>query len=224
MKITNTLLSATLLVSLFATSCGGGAVSSTDAQDEAQAGELSMSYAVNSEESTIEWVGTKITGSSHNGTIAISNGILNVEEGNLAAGNFDIDMNSIVCLDLEDQESNGKLVGHLKSDDFFDVANFPSATFAITAVKALEGGESTHEISGNLTIKGNTRNISFPASISMDENGLSASASFTIDRTEWDVRYGSTKFFEGLKDNAINNDIALTLSLNATPTVTASAN
>lgn len=210
-----------LSLGLLLTACGGGAnTEATDAQAAAEATALSKTYAVNVEATTLGWMGSKVTGSSHNGTIQISEGSLSVENDTLTAGSFSIDMNSITNLDLEDQESNQKLVGHLTSPDFFDVATHPVSSFEITSAEPMEQADAdgnNYNISGNLTIKGIEKNISFPAQFTATEDQANLTASFSIDRTEWDIRYGSDKFFDDLKDNVISDIIEYDLSLTATP-------
>ncbi|MCI0472621.1 MAG: YceI family protein [Ignavibacteria bacterium] len=169
------------------------------------------------EKSTAEWLGKKVTG-QHNGTIKFVKGDFNVDNGKVTGGKFEMDMNSIVVLDLTDAAMNAKLTGHLKSDDFFSSAKFPSSKFEITKVDVLSdpgkpGMNST--VTGNLTIKDITKSISFPAEIKIENGVLNAKADFDIDRTEWNVKYGSGKFFENLGDKMINDNFNLKLSLTA---------
>jgi hypothetical protein len=173
--------------------------------------------------SQIEWEGSKPTG-KHNGTIAIKSGEIFVESGAIVGGQMVIDMNAIICLDIEDAEYNAKLVGHLKSSDFFAVDSFPEAVFTITSVKALASPETsatgetvTHEVGGNLKIKETEKGIIFKANIQINDNKVSASApQFIIDRSEWKVKYGSRKFFDNLKDQFIYDEIGLKFSFVAT--------
>lgn len=161
--------------------------------------------------SKIEWVGKKVTG-RHNGTVMIKEGALLTEGGKLTGGEFIIDMTSIKVLDLEG-EYNTKLKGHLMSDDFFSVEKNPTAKFVITSVNESTETDATHFISGDLTIKGITNKITFPATVSQKGDKVTANASFAIDRTKWNVRYGSGSFFDGLGDNMIYDDFELTVSL-----------
>jgi polyisoprenoid-binding protein YceI len=161
--------------------------------------------------SKIEWVGKKVTG-RHNGTVMIKEGALLTEGGKLTGGEFIIDMTSIKVLDLEG-EYNAKLKGHLMSDDFFSVEKNPTAKFVITSVNESTETDATHFISGDLTIKGITNKITFPATVSQKGDKVTANASFAIDRTKWNVRYGSGSFFDGLGDNMIYDDFELTVSL-----------
>lgn len=166
--------------------------------------------------SQIEWEGSKPTG-KHHGTIALKSGELFVKDGAVVGGQMVIDMHSIVCLDIEDAEYNAKLVGHLKSSDFFAVDSFPEAVFTITSVTALASPETTatgetvtHEVSGNLKIKETEKGIAFKANVQVNGAKVSASApQFIIDRSEWKVKYGSRKFFANLKDQFIYDEIGL---------------
>ncbi len=173
-------------------------------------------YAVNTSDSKIMWEGAKPTG-KHQGTINITSGNIAVEDGTIKAGSFTFDMNSITNLDQEPGNGKEKLEGHLKSPDFFDAAQHPTSKFELTKVSVLEGDPAaTHLIYGNLTIKGITKEIGFKAKVEISGNGVSVtSPQFTIDRTNWDVRYGSNKFFDDLKDKYINDDIGLQLNVTA---------
>ena len=144
--------------------------------------------------STIGWVGTK-TGGQHNGTFNIANGFLTVSDGNVTGGAFDIDVTSLSVLDLTG-EDKGKLEGHLKSADFFLVDSFPTAKFEITNVAAFDPATNTsklagatHTISGNLTLRGQTNNVTFPAIVKIENGNVTAVADFNIDRTNWGLVY-----------------------------------
>lgn len=169
-------------------------------------------YKVNPNTSTLNWKGFKPTG-SHNGTVNLKGGILNVREGKLVDGKIVFEMNTIKDLDIpENDEYNAKLVGHLKSADFFDVENNPTATFVITEV--VEGDEII--VSGNLTIKEITKLIQFPVSLKSTESGIELSSKeFKIDRTDFDIKFKSQKFFNDLKDQFINDEIVISFNLNA---------
>lgn len=206
-------------LSFFLAACGGkkeATVATGEQATKAEATAAAQDFTVDVDASTLAWTGKKVTG-QHNGTIQISNGVFSVEDGNITAGNFAIDMTTIANNDLaEDAETQAKLLGHLSSPDFFNVAEHPTATFEITSVAALEGeAGATHNISGNLTIKGISKEITFPATVSMNGGSFSAEADFNIDRTEWDIRYGSGKFVEDLGDKTIYDDINFKLALSA---------
>lgn len=163
-------------------------------------------YKLDKSKSTVKWNGKKVTG-QHYGTIDLKSGNLEVEDNKINSGTFQMNMASIVCEDLTDESTNKKLVGHLKSDDFFSVDKHPVATFVIKDVKAKSG--KTHTFSGDLTIKGITHSVSFDAEVVVDDGHLRADGKMEVDRTLYDVRYGSGKFFQGLGDNLIYDTFSL---------------
>ncbi|MDC1197334.1 YceI family protein [uncultured Algibacter sp.] len=160
---------------------------------------------IKTDKSEVVWKGYKVTG-SHEGTIAIQSGSLTFEDEKLTGGEIVINMTTINTTDLEG-EYKGKLDGHLKSDDFFGVANYPTATLVFKDVTA--SGKNAYAVSGELTIKGKTNPVTFTISI----YGSKATASLKVDRTEYDVRYGSASFFDGLKDKAIYDEFDLVADL-----------
>ena len=160
---------------------------------------------IKTDESKVVWKGYKVTG-SHEGTIALESGSLSFEGDKLVGGEFVIDMTTINSTDLQG-EYKDKLDGHLKSDDFFGVTKHPKASLVFTKVKA--SGKNAYEVTGDLTIKGKTHPVSFVISI----YGNKATTSLKVDRTKYDVRYGSTSFFDGLKDKAIYDEFDLVADL-----------
>lgn len=168
--------------------------------------------------SKLNWTGTKL-GGEHFGTLTISSGELFAENGSLTGGNFTIDMNSIVVEDLTDPGKNADLTDHLKSDDFFSVEKNPTASFQIKGIAALDsadGNGNTHTVSGTLTIKGIANDIQFPALVSIADNQVNTKAEFKIDRTLWDIRFKSGKFFPELGDKVISDEIGIRFDLTAT--------
>lgn len=161
---------------------------------------------INTEESTVLWTGKKVTG-QHTGTIGIKSGSLKFNNGTLSGGNITIDMNSITCTDLREKGAQ-KLVGHLKSDDFFGVPNHPTAELNITTV-AISRERNSYQITADITIKEITKSITFTASVGVNE----ASAKIIIDRTDFDVKYGSGSFFDDLGDKTIYDDFELEIKL-----------
>jgi hypothetical protein len=157
------------------------------------------------ENSKVVWKGYKVTG-SHVGIILIKSGHLNFDKDILTGGSFIIDMTTITNADLEG-EYKGKLEGHLKSDDFFGVEKFPTASLIFTKVEST--GKNSYEVKGDITIKGKTETVIFNVSV----YGNKANVSLKIDRTKFDVRYGSTSFFDGLKDKAIYDEFELVADL-----------
>ncbi|TDQ11240.1 YceI family protein [Pedobacter metabolipauper] len=165
-----------------------------------------VTYTVDAAKSSITWIGKKVTG-SHNGTIALKSGSLNVDGKNVTGGSFVIDMTAI-----KDADGSDKLEGHLKADDFFGSAKFPTSTFVITKVA---GSGANLTVSGNLTIKGITKPLSFPASVTTNADGtVSALAGkITVDRTKYDIRYGSKSFFDSIGDKAIDDNFEIGVKL-----------
>ena len=164
--------------------------------------------------STINWHAEKVTGSGHDGTIRVSSGQVTVAKGNVSAGKMKVDMNGITCTDLTDAEMNSNLINHLKSADFFNTAAFPDANFEVVSVKAeADKSGNTHKITGKFTIKGITKEITFPAKVTGTATQVNIIGTFNLDRSLFDVKYGSTSFFDSLGDKAINNDIKLTFNL-----------
>ncbi len=209
-------VSSLLFMGAFIISCANSE-NKTESGDAKQVTvtEGDRTFNVDASNSTINWVGSKPTG-KHEGTIEISQGEVLVTDGNLVGGNFTIDMSTIKNEDLTDPEENGKLVGHLKSPDFFDIEKYPTSKFVITSVAPITGGTENYNVTGNLTMKDKTKSITFPVMFSLTEDALKVeSATFVIDRSEWDVRYGSRKFFDNLRDNYISDEISLQVTINA---------
>ena len=157
------------------------------------------------ENSKVVWKGYKVTG-SHEGTIAIKSGFLTFDNETLTGGEFVIDMTSINTTDMQG-EYKGKLDGHLKSDDFFGVANHPTAKLVFTKVKATS--KNAYNVKGDLTIKGKTHPVTFNMSV----YGNKATASLKIDRTKYGIEYKSASFFESLKDKAIYDEFDIVSDL-----------
>jgi polyisoprenoid-binding protein YceI len=171
-------------------------------------------FEIDTKASKVYWTGKKVTG-EHTGYLSIANGTVQVENNVVISANLTMDMNTIVCTDLEAGEWNDKLVGHLKSDDFFSTGKFPNAKFNITSVKKSAGGE--YSVVGDMTIKGITNEISFPAKINVENGNLVAEGTATLDRTKWNVQYGSGKFFSGLGDKMIYDEFDIKFDIKAKP-------
>ncbi len=187
-------------------SCTQAPKTAQEAGEVSQATQEAVVYKVDTQNSVLSWTGAKITETVHYGTVNITEGSLAFNGGNLEAGNFVIDMNSIVSLDLTEDNGKSKLEGHLKSGDFFMTEQFPTAKFEVTSASPLTGVEgATHTISGNLTIKDVTKGITFPANVSLTEGGVTATAKFSINRNEWGVVWGGTLTEQGIKDFLQNN-------------------
>ena len=159
---------------------------------------------VNSEGSTIKWIGSKVA-ESHEGTINIQKGVLDIKHGILVGGQISIDMNSITNTDIESPKYKGMLEEHLKNADFFNVAEFPTSTITIT--NAVKGEGNTYKVVADLTIKGITHPISFDADVNVNGLNFLAAAKIKIDRTKWDIKYNSGNFFKDLGDKLILDEI-----------------
>ena len=165
---------------------------------------------VDLEKSVVTWKGKKVTG-KHHGTIKLKEANMKMENGVLKGGTFVIDMQSLENSDLSGN-MKGKLEGHLKSPDFFNVEEFPTATLNITNVVS-RGMPGEFKIAGDLTIKGITKPVKFNAQIGETEGMMVAKADITIDRSEYDVRYGSGSFFDNLGDKTIYDEFDLNVKL-----------
>lgn len=163
-------------------------------------------YEATVESSTITWKGYKPTG-SHEGTIALKSGSILMQDKNLAGGSFSVDMASI-----KDADGSGRLEGHLKSKDFFEVEVFPTAKFVISEVEMNEGGAAT--IKGSMTIKGITKEISFSGAVSETDTSVSLkSVVFQINRADYNVKFKSKTFFNNLKDKFVNDEFDLQVTI-----------
>ncbi|MBN3583429.1 YceI family protein [Algoriphagus aestuarii] len=213
-------------------------VETTEAQEVAAAEGKSLEIVP--EATTIAWRGYKPAG-QHFGKIPAVEGTLAVQGEEITGGKFTFDITGLKIEDMEEtDESYGKLWGHLQSPDFFDAANHPQATFEITSVEPFKEGDEiadqeqfatdntpkaaselspanpTHWISGNLTMRGTTKNIKFPAAVSLENGAVTAKAGFNIDRTAWGLAYGDeATAVDKAKDKFIYNTVSLTLDVKA---------
>lgn len=163
----------------------------------------SADFVVDKAKSTLNWDAKKVVG-GHYGTVNIKEGTMKLNGSKIVAGNFIIDMTSIVCTDA------ARVTDHLKNADFFDVEKFPTATFIISKI---EGTDANPKITGRLTIKGITKDITFPANVTVKNNVFEASANVVINRLDYDIRFRSSNFFENLGDRAIENEFTLKLQI-----------
>jgi polyisoprenoid-binding protein YceI len=211
-----------LLLTLAA--CGGASTDQAKTEEKKEAAAATgVAYAIDTTTTIVTWRATHKGGFAPRfGTIKVTDGSLNVENGAVTGGNFDVNLNSLTTDPASVTEKDKKasdLDGHLKSPDFFDAANHPSAKFVITSVAAYDStkGKSllpgaTNLISGNLTLKDSTLNITFPAQITVGENDVTATAKFVIDRTAWGINYKT----EGSPENwVISKDVEIGFSLKA---------
>lgn len=207
------------IAALFAACNNQTATQATDTQAVAT-DSTGTKYLVDVTGSTLNWEGASLSG-THNGTINISEGSVTVKEGNITAGDFTIEMTSIKDLDITDATKNGYLVGHLNDTDFFNTKIYPTGKFEITSVTAIanDTAGNTHSISGNLTLKGQSKNITFPAKVTINGDAVEATGSVAINRLDWGITYGSTTAFPSLKaklkDKAIKDEFKVTIALKA---------
>ena len=162
-------------------------------------------FKIDAQKSKITWVGKKVTG-QHNGTVNLAEGSFTSIGKNITGGSFTIDMTSI-----KDAEASARLEGHLKSDHFFSTEKFPKSTFVITKIKSK--GTDQYAIKGNLTIKGITNEVEYPATIKITKNQLTATAKIIVDRTKFDIKFRSGNFIENLGDKAIEDNFELNVEL-----------
>ncbi len=166
-------------------------------------------------ESTISWVGRKVTG-SHSGTVPVKGGEVVLNGDSITSGTFGIDLAGVKVTDIADSKNNAKLVGHLKSPDFFAAELFPTVQFTIDSAapmtNPLPTGENT-TIKGTLSIKGIVKTVEFPAQVAIKDGVAEARGTAKLDRTQWDIRYGSGKFFQGLGDKLIYDEFEVAFAL-----------
>lgn len=167
-------------------------------------------YNVDASASNIVWTARKVTG-QHTGNVKFKSGALNINHGTLVGGQFEVDMNSITCTDLQG-EWGDKLIGHLKSPDFFGTETHPTAKFVMTRAIPTDT-KGNYRIVGDLTIKTTTKSIKFDANLANNGRSVTATGKIVIDRSEFDIRYGSGSFFDGLGDKTIYDDFDLNFSL-----------
>ncbi|MFI5221934.1 MAG: YceI family protein [Bacteroidia bacterium] len=163
-------------------------------------------------QSTFNWHAKKVTG-EHKGTVKFQNGEVILQNNQLTGGLFNVNMTSIEDLDLSG-EWHDKLVNHLKSDDFFSVVKYNTATLKINSAEVISGakpGENNYSIKADLIVKGITQEITFLAFVIISKDRVVANASFLIDRTKYGIKYGSKSFFESIGDKAIDDNFEVTV-------------
>lgn len=217
-----------LLCIVFVVTCGIMACEQAPKADKARITDAQTvqtgtgnAYIPDTAVSVVQWIGTKPTG-KHHGSLKLAGGALYVKDSLITGGQFIIDMKSLQNIDLAgDSAMKRKLENELKGEMFFDVKKYPTATFEITEVTAFhptDGDEltlrnATHIIKGNLTLKSVTKNISFPARVTLKDNNISALANFNIDRTQWGISYRADK---SLQDKLINSQVNISFDIKAT--------
>lgn len=206
-------LFALAMIAIFTVSCKGEKKNETkaaDAKTEKTESTAAVKYGIDKEQTYLTWKGSKAIGGSHNGTMKLSTGSFTVKDGKLESGNFIIDVASLEVVDMPaGSEGNTNLKAHLLSGDFFDTENHGSAAFSVTNVTEKEGKTM---VEGNLTLKGVKKNISFPATVTTKGNVTSIESEvFTIDRTDFGMKYGSSSIADIAKDRIISNDVELSV-------------
>ncbi len=176
-------------------------------------------FTADTKTSSVEWFATKLTG-KHNGTVALASGALMVDaKGNPASAKAEVDVAALAVSDIpKDNEYNGKLVGHLNSEDFFNTAKFPKAQLEVTKFAKLAKADSegnTHSATGTLTIKGITKPITFPAMVKIEGAQGNLTATMTVDRTQYDIKYNSGKFFPNIGDKMIHDTFKIVAKISA---------
>ena len=166
-------------------------------------------FKISPEKSTIEWLGEKVTG-AHSGYINLQSAFFLFEDEKFVGGEFNIDMNSIKCTDIENRTYASKLEEHLKDPDFFNSSKYPNSNFKISNI-IFDG--TSYMITGNITIKEITQEITFPAKFENDGDIFHANATLKIDRTKHDIKYGSGSFFDDLGDRMIYDEFTLKIHL-----------
>lgn len=189
----------------------------TETTENAEASADAVVYAIDTENSRINWTGSK-PGGQHTGYVVLQDGNLEVAGDDIVGGMFVMDMTTITNEDMAPGEGKEKLEGHLKTGDFFEVEKFPTATFEVVSIEpATEDADATHHVTGNLTMKDITKSVVVPVKVEMTEAGLMASTpKFTINRTEWGVNFKSGVLGTP-KDKAIHDEIGLQIDLKAVP-------
>ncbi|KAA9347039.1 YceI family protein [Larkinella humicola] len=198
-----------LIIALFFFGCGGTSYEDNKNNASASAVSRGQKYSIDTTESVITWKGSMLfdIDEEHVGYVHLSKGELMIENGQLMGGTAEIDMHSI---EYKDKASKNTPVKHLKSPDYFDVEKFPISTIAITKIESLRG----HTIvKGDLTIKGVTHPVTFPARMEVQDGIVKANGKLIIDRTNWSIRYRSGKFYDNLADQTVSDDIELHIKI-----------
>lgn len=221
------------------TACGGGgqkAVDAEEAKDVAEATADAVMMSVDTSQSVVTWIGSKPTG-KHNGIIPITEGVVTAKGGELESASFTFSIPDLKIYDMEpENEFYGKLYGHLMSEDFFAADSFPNASFELVSVAAYDSSavsdqeqfetdntpatlsefmveNPTHLVTGNLTMRGTTKSITFPAKVAMEDGSIKTDAKFNIDRTDWGLMYGDeSSVADKAKDKFIYNTVNVGIS------------
>jgi polyisoprenoid-binding protein YceI len=200
-----------LIIASLVSGCGGTVKEENTNNASASSASLHVGnekyFTIDTKESVVTWTGSSVEG-AHTGYVSISKGELMMENGQLMGGTVEVNMSTI---EGDDHRSDNNLIEHLKDPDFFDVKKFPFTTFAITWVAPADG--QNINVTGNLTIKGITHAVTFPATMEAKGKVVYANGNVTIDRTKWDVRYNSGKFYDNLADKTISDFIEFDIKI-----------
>lgn len=167
-------------------------------------------YTADVTKSKLVWKAEKVTG-GHDGHVSLKSGNVFMDHGKIAKASFVVDMNTITNDDIKSEKYSNKLVGHLKSEDFFNVKKHPEVSFDM--IKATPVGNGKFDVFGNITIKGIQVVISFPMMLKESKSELEVSGTFSFDRTKFDIKYDSGSFFENLGDRAIKDDVLIDFNI-----------
>ena len=202
---------------LLFTACGGKDSSKSSNKEKAvndNASTLSLvsgNYTADSESSSVLWECGWLGGNSHNGDVYLEEGLLSIKDNNNLTGSFLVDMTTIDCHDEKNMGTKNKIIGHLKSDDFFDIKNYQKAKLEIISSENIGGNEFLFK--GNLTIKGKTNSVQMKGTVQKFNAGYSADINLVFDRSKYDVRYRSAAFFSDLGDRIISDDVFLNVKI-----------
>lgn len=235
------LLIISTIIFMMACSSGGEqkTVEAQDAMEASSASANATTFTVDTSKSIVTWIGSKPTG-KHNGTIPVTEGTVSVKDGSIESATFTMDITGLEILDMTpDNEYYGKLRGHLMSEDFFAVDSFPTASFELVSVASYDSSavndkaefetenapaalsefmveNPTHLITGNLTMRGVSKSITFPAAVTVAEDGMTAEAKFNINRTDWGLMYqDESSVVDKAKDRFIYNTVNVGMSFSA---------
>jgi polyisoprenoid-binding protein YceI len=167
---------------------------------------MATEYKVDASKSEVKWNAKKVTG-EHYGTVDVKSGSLQVEDNKVKSGTIVMEMTSITVEDLTNESMNQKLTGHLKSDDFFSVDNHPESKLELKEVLLKTGNEYT--FTGDLTIKDITHPVTFDATMDVKNGKVTAKGKVEVDRTLYDIKFRSGRFFSDLGDNLIYDTFTL---------------
>jgi polyisoprenoid-binding protein YceI len=189
------------------------ATSSENTSDQLEKG----TYTIDTEKSTVEWTAYKtlVDGYEDVGTFPVTDGQITVGSDGSISANVTLDIANLNVISVSGPGSTDRLASHLRSEDFFDTQQYPTSTLRTTAITQATSSANTYNVTADLTMKGQTNEITFPAQIGMEDGGLTVQADTEIDRSRWNIRYGSPSFFNDLGDNAIGDMVDISVDLTA---------